>query len=336
MTAPVSDLEAEAFAALAALDRRTVAEILELWALLDLSDLQGSFEDAVLPDASGLLVEAQAAGAQIGADYVGAEADALGAGRGARVSPWGFAGVASDGRSLTSLLAQPFVQTLTALSAGAPPDLALQAGAYSLDRVVTTQIQDAGRTAEAVGIAATPDIKGYLRSVEPGACPRCIILAGRFYRFNDGFDRHPSCRCSHRPVTRDSQPQSDREIFDAMTTAEQDRTFGAKDAEAIRLGAEPNLVVNARRGMTTAANGQVAPDGNGGWIPASRQVRTNLERLVTTEGTSRRGLAYQRMNEGVPRNKRRKPVRLMPESLLLLAKDRDDAVRLLRLHGYIL
>lgn len=325
MTAPVTDRDAERFAALAALDRRVVSNVLELWALLDLADMQGSFEDAVLPEASGLMVEAQAEGAQVGADYVAAEAESLGSSAGARVSPWGFAGAASDGRSLTSLLAQPFVQTLNALSMGAPADLALGFGAESLDRIVTTQIQDAGRTAEAVGIAATPDIKGYLRTVEPKACGRCIVLAGRFYRFNDGFDRHPSCRCSHRPVTRESEPQSDREIFDGLSAAEQERAFTKAGAEAIRLGAEPNMVINARRGMTAAQNGRLIPKDIGG------------QRLfTTTEGTSRRGLAYQRLNEGVPRGKKRVPVRLMPESILSLAKDRDDAVRLLRLHGFIL
>jgi hypothetical protein len=62
-------------------------------------------------------------------------------------------------------------------------------------------------------------------------------------------------------------------------------------------------VVNARRGMTTAAT----------------RVRT------TTEATTRRGrLPGQAAG-----------VRLMPESIYDLASDRDEDVRLLRRNGYI-
>jgi hypothetical protein len=77
--------------------------------------------------------------------------------------------------------------------------------------------------------------------------------------------------------------------------------------------------------MTTAQSGRLIPKNING-----QQVFT------TTEGTSRRGLAYQRLNENVPNGKKRVPVRLMPESILALAKDRDDAIRLLRLHAFIL
>jgi hypothetical protein len=301
-----------------------VSDILELWALLDLGDLQGSFVNDILPDAGAVMVEAQAEAAAIGGAYVDAEAASLGARTGSGLDPWGFAGTASDGRSLTGLLVQPFIQTLNAIHLGAPGDLALQAGAEALDRIATTQVQDAGRAAEATAIAGNRDVKGYLRQVEPGACSRCIILAGRFYRFNDGFDRHPSCRCSHRPVTRESEPQSPLELFNGMSVAEQDRVFTKAGADAIRLGAEPNLVVNARRGMSKAQSGRLTRVNVGG-----QQVFT------TTEGTSKRGLAYQRLTDGAT-GRKRKVTRLMPESLIDLAKDREDAIRLLRLHGYIL
>ena len=50
--------------------------------------------------------------------------------------------------------------------------------------------------------------------------------------------------------------------------------------------------------------------------------------FVTTEGTTRRGVAGARLGQA------RTP-RLMPESILEIATDREDAVRLLRRFGYI-
>jgi len=35
-----------------------------------------------------------------------------------------------------------------------------------------------------------------------GACSRCAILAGRFYAFNAGFQRHRHCGCQHVPSGR--------------------------------------------------------------------------------------------------------------------------------------
>lgn len=49
--------------------------------------------------------------------------------------------------------------------------------------------------------------------------------------------------------------------------------------------------------------------------------------FVTTEGVTKRGIY------GKTRGK--KPVRLMPESIVSLATDRADAIRLLKLYGYI-
>lgn len=306
-------LESDRFARVTALDRWASDAVLAAWAGLDLADLQASFVDGVLPVALQSMILAQREAADIGADYVDAVAVREGVDPGPRVSRASFAGVASDGRSLVGLLTNPFRGFLAALALGVQPAPALTVARDSFDEIITTQVQDAAREAENTGMAANTDIAGYLRVVEPGACARCIILAGRFYKWNDGFLRHPRCRCSNRPLTRASEPQSPRELFDKMSRAEQERVFTKPGAEAIRLGAEPNLVVNARRGMTTVQN-----------------VRT------TTEGTTKRGLAYQRLTAGTTGRKPKTVVRLMPESLIQLSKDRDDAIRLLRLHGYIL
>jgi hypothetical protein len=81
-----------------------------------------------------------------------------------------------------------------------------------------------------------------------------------------------------------------------MSAAEQDKVFTKAGAQAIRDGADPAKVVNARRGMQTAADG----------------------RLYTTEAAGRTAS------------------RLMPEQIYREANgSRDEAIRLLRRFGYI-
>ena len=36
-------------------------------------------------------------------------------------------------------------------------------------------------------------VGGYVRMVQAGACSRCVVLAGKWYRKNQGFQRHPGC-----------------------------------------------------------------------------------------------------------------------------------------------
>lgn len=179
-----------------------------------------------------------------------------------------------------------------------------------LEGVLETILADTARAAEEAAMAARPWVAGYVRVAEPGACSRCLVLTGKFYVFNDGFLRHPRCRCSHIPAPDDKTAldnlmaaETPERRFDALTPEEQDKTFGKAGAEAIREGADISRVVNARRGMTRA---QVY----------GRDVR------VTTTGTRGR-----RSTNGP---------RLMPEAIFQLAGDnRAEAIRLLRVHGYI-
>lgn len=71
---------------------------------------------------------------------------------------------------------------------------------YEFDRIVAGLVLDAGRAAEQVAITARPRI-GYVRYLSPPSCSRCAILAGRVYRYSEGFLRHPGCDCIHVPTT---------------------------------------------------------------------------------------------------------------------------------------
>lgn len=222
------------------------------------------------------------------------------------VVPTSLAGFAGDGRPIESLLATSVGR------ARAADDL--DEGLLFMERVVETIIADTMRAAEEVAMAQREWVAGYIRVPEPGACSRCVVLAGKFYLFNEGFLRHPQCRCNHVPAPDDSERvraligiNSPERYFDSLTAAEQDRVFTQAGAEAIRQGADIARVVNARRGMTRAQVG-------------GRTI------LATTEGTTRRG-----------RRRGQTPgPRLMPEAIFEIAgDDRDEALRLLRANGYL-
>src|SRR5690349_7711437 len=95
-----------------------------------------------------------------------------------------LAGVASDGRPLDTLFEQ----------AG---------NAYTFGLMVTTQLQDAARSAASVAIAVRASAGGYVRMLNTPSCSRCVILAGKWFRWNAGFDRHPKCDCRHVPSRED-------------------------------------------------------------------------------------------------------------------------------------
>ncbi|MET8985840.1 hypothetical protein ABZW49_10365 [Nonomuraea wenchangensis] len=222
------------------------------------------------------------------------------------VVPSAFSGVASDGRPLESLMYQPVIALKRLLAEGVPIDEAMRRATAHMTMIAATQAADAGRGAVEAGMTANRQWVMYVRVVNLPACSRCIILAGKVYSHSTGFQRHPSCDCVMQPVTSDGVPiPSPRDLFEQMSEADQDRRFGKAGAEAIRLGADLGQVVNARRGMQTAGG-----------------------RLVTTAGTSRRGVAGRRL---------RGRARLMPEQLIKDAGgDRDAAIQALREHGYLI
>lgn len=116
-----------------------------------------------------------------------------------------------------------------------------------------------------------------------------------------------------------------------MSRQEQDKVFTKAGAKAIRDGADVARVVNARRGAA-------------GLTPASKRL-TEAEKQAARRGLDRGRLQTTRIagrdlfltSEAVTRRGVNRPVRLMPESIYQVAgDDREMAIRLLRIHGYIL
>lgn len=242
---------------------------------------------------------AQAQAVKAGADSVdamlaeqGIDIDPAG-----KVNPAAFAGAASDGRDMRGLMS--FAQNPTLVTP------------LQFDRIVLTQVRDAGRNGASTAITSRPKTVGYVRMIQGATCDRCAIMAGSYYRYNSGFERHPFCDCIHVPASENTSGDlrtDPSKYFDSLSSAEQDKAFTKSGAQAIRDGADMSQVVNARRGMQSAQ-------------AYGRDLK------ITTEGITKRGLAGSKLGAT--------KVRLMPESIYKIAENRADAIRLLWLHGYI-
>ena len=237
------------------------------------------------------------------------------------VDPSSLAGVSSRGASLGAALYSAIPHTKDLIAGGMPERVALARGREVLQMSAATQVADAGRTAAGLDTFARPKV-GYVRMLNPPSCSRCSVLAGRFYRNNEGFQRHPRCDCVHVPTTRTEAAESEGLVhdpyayFESLSESAQDKTFGKAQAQAIRDGADLFQVVNARRGMSYAG---VSSDGS----RRGQKVASDF----TREGTTRRAL----WGGANPRGKR-----LTPDAIYAQGLPREATLDLLAKHGYLL
>jgi hypothetical protein len=315
----------EQYRAQKALTARATRDATSVWAQLDPVDLRGSWRP-LLPRVTATVTAAQILAASRADSYVTASLTEQGIDPTARgdVKPLAFAGIASDGRPLDTLLDEPLIATMTALSRGYDLDAALAGGLASLVRIVGTQVADAGRGAQSVSAVARPAVGGYVRMLELPSCDRCAVLAGKWFRWNAGFPRHPLCDCQH-VFTENENAAFDRGLVsDPRRAIEsgQVRGLSEDDTRAILDGADVGQVINAKRGMSTMDM-------------AGRRLK------VTTEGTTKRGLAgkqlarFERDVAPGQRYRRSQVPRLRPETIYREAASREDALRLLKRFGYL-
>lgn len=297
-----------------------------LWREVSLSDLSGSWAAQVpllVPVLSGVQEKAAAAGASYGAQTLADQG--LYEPPQHFVNPEAFAGIASDGRTLEGLLyaAVPHVKTL--IAGGLAPAQALGQGGKFLTTITRTQVADAGRAAAGVDTATRRGV-GYVRMLNPPSCSRCSILAGRFYRWNNGFRRHPKCDCVHVQTNALAAAETEGlvhdpyEYFKSLSPEAQDKAYTKAGAQAIRDGGDIFQVVNSRRGMTYAGESK---DGT----RRGQRVKGSF----TSEGTTKRG--YFRTSSG----ELTKGKRLTPEAIYKLnGGNREAALADLEKYGYIL
>lgn len=220
-------------------------------------------------------------------------------------------GVTGSGTAVDESFYAAVITAKIAVDRGMTVPQALHRGETRLMQRASLALSDTGRFAERVALAPAR-VTYYQRALSLPSCSRCVILAGRLYRMEQAFQRHPQCDCRHLPVGEvgEAEEVDPHDYFASLDEAEQDRIFTKAGAEAIRGGADMNQVVNARRGMYTSRTG-------------SRQWK------FTREGTTRRGW-YGRSQRGTGARRRR----LMPEEIQRLASSKDDYLHLLKMYGY--
>lgn len=240
--------------------------------------------------------------------------------------------IPSDGASV--------IPTAFTVTPAAPSVLSDATTNSEFELIVASLVSDAGRGAMGAFAASRTRQVGHIRVLTPPSCARCAILAGRWYRWSEGFRRHPKCDCQMLPADRNADLSDPHgayergEIGSYRTMPDGARRFegglSAAQRSAIDAGADINQVVNANLSMQYANF-------------AGRRVQ------ITLEGTTSRGLAYQALsargtttrqyigaNGAVARNVASAP-RLSPGAIYNVANgDRELANRLLRINGYIL
>lgn len=300
-----------------------LANMRRLWRQMG-NDYDASWR-RIRPQAVALMTAGQTAAARQVDDYLDAVLAELDIpdDRVGSVRPLAFVGVNGDGRPIGDLLDGAVIKAKEATAAGNPNPLAA-AGKW-LDLVSQTAIADSSRSATGVGMVARPAVTRWTRMLNPPSCSRCTILAGRVYRWNQGFQRHPGCDCRHIPateVTADDLTTNPKAYFDSLSPADQDRIFTTSGAQAVRDGADLGQVVNARRGMYTTADGNVATrTGTSVRALAGRRLMGEGETVATFSGTTQFRTATT--------------ARLMPETIYQQAASRDEAISLLRRFGYL-
>jgi len=333
---------------LVAVSDRAARQTLRLWGEVQAGQLDAGWS-AVAPQVERVVSNAQVAAAGLSSAYVSAALREQGVdAERARIVPEAFGGVTREGRSVAPELYAAVTTTKTLIGRGVGVGQAFRAGAAFMSVMASTLVRDAGRSADRTLAAG----KGTLRSVRvisPGACSRCAILAG-VTGYKTDFKRHPGCKCTSMPI-RDGEGtpegffKSTDEYFDSLSKAEQERVFTKAGAEAIRNGADPMKVVNARRGAygisyNSRGTGRVNP---GRLQPVTVGVRADgspIQVYATTEGTTSRGAfgRGQTLSPGIApgdRYRRTRTLRLMPEQIMQMSDDPARIRELLKRYGYI-
>lgn len=281
----------------------------DAWAEVNPNNIAGSWA-AQLPAMTTVTTGAQLAAARLAEPYVAAAAayaEAVETVADALV-PSAFAGQASDGRALTSLLYQPAISSLVALQRGADVRTALATGRATLHMMVGTQVADASRFATQVATTPRKKLGGQIRIAVGKSCSRCVVLAGKWYAWNAGFNRHPLCDCvgiSARSAEQAGINQNPQKVYASMTPAERSAAGWSKaDQRAIAEGADIGQVTNIhRKGALYVADGK----------------------QYTREGTA----AARRRGDNTPRMT---PGQIYREA----GDDREKAIALLRQYGYLI
>ncbi|WP_345543455.1 hypothetical protein [Microbacterium jejuense] len=313
--------------------------MVSLWASADPSALDEQW-DARAPEINRVVTAAQVEAARQATPYI--EVASAGA-AGADLVHEAFGGATREGREVAPELFSGVRYTKSLIGRGMGVGQAFRAGTALMSILAANTIRDAGRSADNTA-AVSKGMLWRVRVVQPGACSRCAILAGvRGYRAD--FERHPACRCTSMPLYDSDTPdgffRDPIDYFDSLGEAQQDRVFTKAGAWAIRNGADPAKVVNARRGALSSVKRDDGTFSLARLRPTNIGVKANgtpLTVYATPEGTTSRGWGATQgrlVKTGNDRYRRTRAIRLMPEQIVQMSQDVEHARSLLRKYGYL-
>lgn len=152
-------------------------------------------------------------------------------------------------------------------------------------RLVESITQETARAVQQAAVAVRPEV-GWVRHLTLPSCSRCAVLAGRVYRWSDGFLRHPGCDCVMIPAAEND----DSMTYDVEALARSGRVTGLSraDRQALNDGADFGQVVNVRSrkaGLTESGRvleraGRMTPEG----IYRMASDRAEALELLTQQG----------------------------------------------------
>lgn len=361
-----------------------LSKILEwLWGQVDPLDVTGSWL-ALLPEAEGAFAAAQAATAAMAEPYVeraltaqGVDVAALQAKAAAdaahargvisaltqtgvpELAPGAFTGATAAGWPLDALLTVPAERAAVALRDGARPADVLRAGRSALQMYASTEVHDVAR-ASVQTVSTVQHVDGYVRHIGFRCCGRCAVLSGRWYRYSSGFERHPRCRCTMVPASRDVEITTPLELYRQGRITDLTRA----EREALDMGADISQVVNSRMGMYVAGGEKFTVSGTtrrgvagarmiardiaraGGAAPGGTYTNYTVDRRRVAAAEAkygplmRRGNPFTRATKTGPENVagywRAANARPTVATILKHASTREERVRLLTNYGYLL
>lgn len=326
------------------LDRLSLAnklteKLARQWRKVDYGNIAATVA-AVSAPMMQLTVSAQEAAARQSAVFQAAVDDYYGIQSSAQIHPEAFAGMNGAGLGLDSAALYSSQIMFDEIAKGAGPAAVLGAGLNFVSTTSRTALLDMGRQADRVQMFARTEYKNWVRQIGPGACSRCIQLAG-IASFQKAFLRHPNCHCIAVPAAESFDgaiETSPRAYFDQLSRADQDKRFTKSGAAAIRDGdADISRVVNARRGALGIKYGpRIIPEAGKRTI-RPRNIGNQqypiwvYETVELTGKRARRTYKYGSLDRRLPQG-----TRLMPETIVKLARgDRARLIELLGHYGYL-
>ncbi|WP_421793143.1 hypothetical protein [Gardnerella sp. KA00127] len=286
------------------------------WSRVDKNDIRGSWARVKQPLVDVLSdVQEQAVDAGLDANVdVMAEIGQYSAPE-ALVDSHAFSKFSAGGVPLDEWVDRPAIRTLELIKEGVGVDEALGRVGGSFSSSVATNLADVIRQAQQADIATRRHM-GFIRCCNADACKWCIVLSGKIYRYNTGFERHMNCHCYHLPVNLDDVGSvmdiapSPIELFNRMSESEQNKTFGIVGARSIRAGADIGQIVNSK-------------------LDSARITKS-----------SRSYFALQLKDKGFTlpsaKDKSRKPFRRLTVDECWASGNRKEAIQRLKDNGYIL